>query len=187
MPPPLGHYKDAPAILVSKPLGFAEPQLTALLSEYGTPTSDAIRSSVVKPIPADALDRASFALTRDELTVTTGDTGVMAAPTVAGQFQTEIQPSNGCLQVEPLGPDGQAWFGAPSGQAVRLEADGWGDLGVFLAHYDSTFQEAAAIHQTIVSRTPYRIAVPDMAPGFQWAIDFKLGAGIRSVSICLAS
>jgi hypothetical protein len=75
------------------------------------------------------------------------------------------------------------WLSVPSGGSLRLVTEGGGDLGVYLAH-DAAFQEAAAIHQTIVVQTPYRITVPDMGPGFTWRVAVKLGAGIGSASIC---
>lgn len=177
-------YQDAPAVRDSKPLEWDQAQLRTLLTEYGSPTRDEIRPKVVLEIPPDAMDRALFGLVGDEFTVApdTGGGGTLA-PTVVGQFQMGLQVASGCLPVQPLGPDGQVWFSVPSGASLRLETAGWGDVGVFLAH-DAAFQEATAIHRTVLAQTPYRITVPDMGPGFTWRVDIKLGTGIRSASIC---
>ncbi len=178
-------YQDAPAVSESNPLQLVG--LRTLLAEYGSPTRDEIWPSVVLPIGADALDRALFGLVRDNLIAVQdtggGGTGGTQAPAVIDKYQMSLQATGGCLQVQPLGPDGQVWLSVPSGGSLRLVTEGGGDLGVYLAH-DAAFQEAAAIHQTIVVQTPYRITVPDMGPGFTWRVAVKLGAGIGSASIC---
>jgi hypothetical protein len=175
-------YQDAPAVRDSNPLHL--PQLRTLLAEYGSPVRDEIRPTVVLPITADVLDRALFQLVGDQMTVAPGSTGgETLIPSVVGQYETTIQTTSSCLQAQALGPDAQVWLSVPSGGSLRLVTDGWGDVGIFLAH-DYAFQEAAAIHKTIVAQTPYRITVPDMGPGFAWRVAIKLGVGIRSASIC---
>jgi len=178
-------YQDAPAVRDSNLLGL--PQLRTLLAEYGSPVRDEIRPTVVLPITADVLDRALFELVRDDLIVARdagGGPGGTQAPVVFGHYQIDLQAAGGCLQAQPLGPDGQVWLYVPSGGSLRLVTDGWGDVGVYLAEDAHVFQEAVAVHNTITAQTPYRITVPDMGPGFTWRVDIKLGAGIRSASIC---
>lgn len=174
-------YQDAPAVRYGPGLPFP----AKMGAEYGSPIRDEIRPTVVRWIPASALDRALFRLVQYDLVVTAdaGGSGGTQTPEVIGRYQIDLQAQDGCLQAQPLGPDGQVWLSVPSGGSLRLVTDGWGDVGVYLAH-DAEFQELAAIHQTIVAQTPYRITVPDMGPAFTWRVAIKLGEGIRSASIC---
>ena len=181
-------YWDAPAVQHSGQLPYGPIRLHELLAEYGSPTHDEIWPSAALAPGPTSRDRGLFQVVKNALVVVADTGGTVGAqpPTLAGQTEVALQSQGGCLQAQPLGPDGQVRLRVASGGSVRLTTDGWGDIGVYIAH-DAGFQEADSIKQKILSQTSYRITVPDMGPGFTWQFAVKLGAGIRSASICSLS
>jgi hypothetical protein len=177
----------APAVLGSSPLGAPAAEVKALLAEHGSPVRDDLRPSVVLPVYPDAIDRGRFMLVSYALVVTPVPGTLVAGstvPPVTSTYLASATPVDGCLDVRTLGPDSQVSFPVVAGGGLRVGVDGWGDLGVYLAHDAETFQEAASRHQPVVGATVYEIATPDMGAGFTWRLNLKLGAGITAARIC---